>query len=216
MTPPGILGPLGPSILAFIPEPSLGLRHAPSTATSHSAPALQNQRKYQHTAVVNHSSHRDDHHQSSVGRNQEIHHHSMCLTLMACSGMDMIHVESYSKSVGGLVDHQLVTYEVYRIQNAIGAEWHEPPRGMHASYKQNIVQYNPQCILLSLIKELYHPPCPNSCHHYWRDVDILVGAVRNIDSYVFHQCSAPNCSSILFVFCSVSPLCNKSRGSMRP
>ena len=143
--------------------------------------------------------------------------HASKLSLKICSVMNMIHIGIILiVIIGGLVDQQLVTYEVYRIQNAIGAEWHEPPRGMHASYKQNIVQYNPQCILLRLIKELYHPPCPNSCHHYWRDVDILVGAVRNIDSYVFHQCSAPNCSSILFVFCSVSPLSNKSRGSMRP
>jgi len=66
VTPPGIFGSLGPSLLAFIPNLSLGLHLAPSTAASHPAPALHNQGKHQHATVVNHSSHRDDHHWSSI------------------------------------------------------------------------------------------------------------------------------------------------------
>ena len=66
--------------------------------------------------------------------------HASKLSLKICSVMNMIHIGIILiVIIGGLVDQQLGTYEVYRIQNAIGAEWHEPPQGMHAAYEQNTV-----------------------------------------------------------------------------
>ena len=91
------------------------------------------------------------------------------------------------------------TYVILQEWQAHGStEWHEPTQGMHQEleWKRD------------------HPLCFHSDHYYWYDVGILVGAVRNIASSVFHKCSAPSCSSISSVFCSVSPLSNESRGFM--
>jgi len=63
---PASSGPLAQVYSHSSPNLSLGLHLAPSTAASHPAPALHNQGKHQHATIVNHSSHRDDHHWSSI------------------------------------------------------------------------------------------------------------------------------------------------------
>ena len=125
--------------------------------------------------------------------------HASKLSLKICSVMNMFHIGIILiVIIGGLVDQQLVTYEVYMLYTV----WHRS-RMARATTKVCMPHMSRTLCLLRLIKELDNPLCPHSGHHYCCVVDILVGAVRNIASSVFRQCTAPSCSSVLSVFCSV-------------